>query len=524
MIGIIVSSRNSIFISHSSSDTAVAKKIYSGLKSLGYSPWMANVDVTGGANYAQTVIEALESSTAVVVVLTESAIKSQHVKREVNIAIDKEITLIPLNLSGNLNIMPLLSGDWKYWLTIVQIINPKDDDISKEIAEALSSREVKSPYVNSKSTNSPENTDEQVDTKSSALGKIPDALKKVKEIQIQKIPKEAIGQKLSEDVSGQREDLVQKAERKEIDRESDVKRIENAKPRIEDAKRISEWLNELEDWLSEVAYSESLQTALQAQTFDLDDFNTTFDSNFVLDLAGIEDLAHDFQVLIGDKLISIYYMLTNEALNKGQIEATKKYLDLALKNHNSWAFLYQGEWLFLRSDHQRAKNYFLDSKQLQLATEKAEQAASDYELCCRLESPMDSETEIQEGKELERKYFTFEWKWWELVVQLSDKNVGRSTLERIFKEIDETLYKDSASPSAVVYLSKGQRTHWKFLGSLVLLRLERNTASRNLLRGLNPEVEDYLSAESQIRNYFKMAQGDGAKFFSEMLKVLDSWR
>ena len=96
MIGIIVNSRNSIFISHSSVDSAVAKEIYGGLKSLGYSPWMAIVDVTGGANYAQIVIEALESSTAVVVVLTESAIKSQHVKREVNIAIDKEITLIPL--------------------------------------------------------------------------------------------------------------------------------------------------------------------------------------------------------------------------------------------------------------------------------------------------------------------------------------------------------------------------------------------------------------------------------------------
>lgn len=524
MIGIIVSSRNSIFISHSSSDTAIAMKIYNGLKSLGYSPWMANVDVTGGANYAQIVIEALESSTAVVVVLTESAIKSQHVKREVNIAIDKEITLIPLNLSGNSNIMPLLSGDWKYWLTIVQIIKPKDDDISKEIVEALSKREAKSQYINSKSANSPEDTDEQVDTKSNAFGKIPDALKNVKAIQRQKISKEAIGQKLSEDVPEQREVLVQKVELKEIEREKDAKRIESAKSRVEDAKRISEWLNELEDWLSEIAYSDSHHTALQAQNFDIDDFNATFDSNFVLDLTGIEDLAHDIQILIGDKLVSIYYMLIHQTLNKGQIEATKKYLDLALKNNNPWAFLYQGEWLFLRSDYQKAKNYFLDSKQVQLAKAKAEQAARDYELCCRLESQMDSESEIQEGKELEKKYFTFKWKWWELIVQLCDKTVGRSVLERIFKEIDETLYKDSASPLANVYLSEVQRAHWKFLGSLVLLRLERNTASRNFLRGLNPEVEDYLIAESQIRDYFKMAQGDGAKFFSEMLKVLDSWR
>ena len=162
MIGIIVNSRNSIFISHSSVDSAVAKEIYGGLKSLGYSPWMAIVDVTGGANYAQTVIEALESSTAVVVVLTESAIKSQHVKREVNIAIDKEITLIPLNLSGSSNIMPLLSGDWKYWLTIVQIINPMSDNISKEIVEALTS----------KSKNIAINTDEENDTKSNALEKL----------------------------------------------------------------------------------------------------------------------------------------------------------------------------------------------------------------------------------------------------------------------------------------------------------------------------------------------------------------
>ena len=514
MIGIIVNSRNSIFISHSSVDSAVAKEIYGGLKSLGYSPWMAIVDVTGGANYAQTVIEALESSTAVVVVLTESAIKSQHVKREVNIAIDKEITLIPLNLSGSSNIMPLLSGDWKYWLTIVQIINPMSDNISKEIVEALTS----------KSKNISIKTDEENDTKSNSLEKLPDSIKNAKTIQKQSIPREITGRKSSEDVSAQKKDLRQKAELKEIEREKEAERIESAKSRIEGAKRIFEWLEELEDWLSEIAYSDSLQTALQAQTFDIDDFNATFDANFLLDLTGIEDLAHDYQVLIGAELVSIYFMLTNDALNGGQIEAIKKYLDLALQNHNPWAFLYQGEWLFLRGDYQRAKTYFSDSKQLQLAKAKAEQAASDYELCCRLETPMDSESEIQEGKEKEKKYFTFKWRWWELIIQLSDKNVGRSALERIFKEIDETLYKDSSSPMAVVYLDEVQRAHWKFLGSLVLLRLERNTASRNFLRGLNPEVNDYLIAESQIRGYFKMAQGDGAKFFSEMLKVLDSWR
>ena len=65
MIGILVSSLQTVFISYSSTDTDMAKVVYAELKNRGFSPWMAATDVPAGANYAQTIIEALQSASAV---------------------------------------------------------------------------------------------------------------------------------------------------------------------------------------------------------------------------------------------------------------------------------------------------------------------------------------------------------------------------------------------------------------------------------------------------------------------------
>ena len=96
----VIRTQGSVFISHASAEKPIAEFLYDELKHLGAQPWMATKDVKAGSNYAQTIMHALQTSSAVIVLLTDSSISSQHVKREINLAIDKDIPIIPLNLTG----------------------------------------------------------------------------------------------------------------------------------------------------------------------------------------------------------------------------------------------------------------------------------------------------------------------------------------------------------------------------------------------------------------------------------------
>lgn len=132
MIRILVK-KNSVFISHSSVDLNLATGIYSQLKARDFNPWMAVRDIPAGANYAEILSQSLETAAALIVVLTQSGIQSQHVKREVNIAIDLSIPIFPLNLSGDDDLSASLPRDWKYWLSIVQLMNCSNVDEATEI-------------------------------------------------------------------------------------------------------------------------------------------------------------------------------------------------------------------------------------------------------------------------------------------------------------------------------------------------------------------------------------------------------
>ncbi len=115
-----------VFLSHASQDSDMAVEIHRLLKHEGVPVWMAAQEIKPGANYADTIFKTLTLSKAVIVILTKNSIASEHVRREVNIAIDKKIKLFPVNLSGVDDIVPILPAAWKYWLSITQILTCKD--------------------------------------------------------------------------------------------------------------------------------------------------------------------------------------------------------------------------------------------------------------------------------------------------------------------------------------------------------------------------------------------------------------
>lgn len=83
-----------IFISHSSGNADIAKKICSFLEKRGKRCWIAPRDIPAGAEYGAEIIDGIESSDAFVLVFTEAANRSQHVLREVERAVNKKIPII----------------------------------------------------------------------------------------------------------------------------------------------------------------------------------------------------------------------------------------------------------------------------------------------------------------------------------------------------------------------------------------------------------------------------------------------
>lgn len=111
-----------VFVSHATDDLAIAREIKSELQYLGVEVWMAADQIQGGANFAEEVTNAITSSDAVLVLLSGKSIASPHVKREVNLTVDKNIFFIPVLVDQADGFVKNLPADWNYWLTVVQIL------------------------------------------------------------------------------------------------------------------------------------------------------------------------------------------------------------------------------------------------------------------------------------------------------------------------------------------------------------------------------------------------------------------
>jgi len=79
-----------VFISYASQDAAVANTLVETLERHGLRCWIAPRDVKAGAQYADAIVRALASAKAFVLVLSEHAIDSAHVGREIERAAAKK--------------------------------------------------------------------------------------------------------------------------------------------------------------------------------------------------------------------------------------------------------------------------------------------------------------------------------------------------------------------------------------------------------------------------------------------------
>lgn len=85
-----------IFISYNTKDKIQADMIVEYLERNGKSCFIAPRDISGGANYATRLSQALEECHLVILVVSEKTNDSEHVLNEVDIVINKKIPILPV--------------------------------------------------------------------------------------------------------------------------------------------------------------------------------------------------------------------------------------------------------------------------------------------------------------------------------------------------------------------------------------------------------------------------------------------
>jgi len=96
-----------VFISYASQDVAAADAVVRALEQRGIACWIAPRDVTPGEFYADAIVRALNASRLLVLVLSENAVVSPHVLREVERTSSKRHPIISIRM-GDIALSPSL--------------------------------------------------------------------------------------------------------------------------------------------------------------------------------------------------------------------------------------------------------------------------------------------------------------------------------------------------------------------------------------------------------------------------------
>ncbi len=85
-----------VFISCASQDAVVAKAVVGALEGAGLRCWIAPRDVVPGALYADEIVRAINEAQVVVLILSEQAVASPHVGKEIERASSKRRRIVAL--------------------------------------------------------------------------------------------------------------------------------------------------------------------------------------------------------------------------------------------------------------------------------------------------------------------------------------------------------------------------------------------------------------------------------------------
>jgi TIR domain len=113
-----------VFISYAKDDRATADTVCQKLEAAGVESWIAPRNIPPGAAWPEALVDAVTSSRLVVLMLSKHANRSHHVAREVSIAFDHGVTVVPFHID---NTPP--SKTLQYFLQNVQWFNGFDSPL-----------------------------------------------------------------------------------------------------------------------------------------------------------------------------------------------------------------------------------------------------------------------------------------------------------------------------------------------------------------------------------------------------------
>ncbi len=109
-----------VFISHSSKDKVYADAVCARLESEGIRCWIAPRDILPGMAWGEAIVEAIEGSRLMVLLFSSNANSSPQIEREVERALNKQVTIVPLRIE---QVMPGKSLEYflgtPHWLDAV---------------------------------------------------------------------------------------------------------------------------------------------------------------------------------------------------------------------------------------------------------------------------------------------------------------------------------------------------------------------------------------------------------------------
>lgn len=121
-----------IFISHSSKDHAVAEVICNALEANGVKCWIAPRDIPYGAAWAGEISKAISDSSAFLFLSSEKSNASNQVSREIQLAIENGLTIIPIKLDGT-----QYNDANKYYLATIHCVIEYDASKTHKIVEDI---------------------------------------------------------------------------------------------------------------------------------------------------------------------------------------------------------------------------------------------------------------------------------------------------------------------------------------------------------------------------------------------------
>lgn len=124
-------SAHEVFISFSFKDQAIAETIVNQLLNKYHiSCWICTQDIRAGENYKKIIVKAITDAKVLLMIQSESSMRSTEVPKEVSIALNKNKTVIPFVIDNS-----ELSEDLEYDLLTVQRIDARRPTLDERIQE-----------------------------------------------------------------------------------------------------------------------------------------------------------------------------------------------------------------------------------------------------------------------------------------------------------------------------------------------------------------------------------------------------